>query len=137
MDWSELIEHLRAHYRVGQTTRTSVELWQSFREGKRAIRQHQTVQRSETCGTTYYVIEAEVGVPVNARALLIAWTQLEMGTFVERGDTLVVHTQVPAPALTPEALDRFLVVIAREAMRLSMQMWRRQSEPAAAASSAA
>jgi hypothetical protein len=137
MDWNELTKHLRAHYRVGQTTGTWIELWQSFREGQRAIRQHQRVQVSETCGATYYVFEAEVGVPVHARTLLCAWTQLEMGTLIDRGDALVVHTQVPASAMTPETLDRLLVANAREAMWLSMQLWRRQSEPTAAATRAA
>ena len=130
MDWDEVVAHLRARYEVGPGSRADrrawVELWQSFRDGTRAIRQQQTVRSVECQGAAYCLIEAELAVPAAARAQLRASADLAMGTLVERNDALVAHLLVPASALTPAALDRLLLVNAREAMRLSMQVWQRQ-----------
>jgi hypothetical protein len=128
MDWDEVVGHLRGRYRVGQATESWIELWRSYREGRRAIRQQQTVRSVEFYGDTYYVVEAEIAVPTQARAALCASAQLSMGTLLERGDALVAHTQVPASALTPAALERILIAIANEAMRLSMLVWERLAE---------
>jgi hypothetical protein len=128
MDWDEVVGHLRGRYQVGHATGTWVELWRSYREGRRAIRQQQTVRSAEFYGDTYYVIEAEIAVPAHGRGALCASAQLSMGTLVEHGDALVAHTQVPASALTPAALDRILLAIADEAMRLSMLVWQRLAE---------
>jgi hypothetical protein len=125
MDWDEVVAHLRAQYRVGYGTGTWIELWRSFRDGGRAIRQQQTVRSIECYGQTYYVIEAEIAVPAHARSALCEAAELSMGTLVERGDALVAHTQIPGSALTPAALDLILLAIAREAMRLSMLVWQR------------
>lgn len=133
MDWDEVVAHLRTQYQVGPAKRPWVELWRSFREGAHAIRQQQTVRSVECHGEAYCVIEAEIAVPAGARAAVCASAELAMGTLVERGDALVAHTQVPASALTPAALDRILLVNAREAMRLSMQIWQRQRAAANAA----
>ncbi len=137
MEWDEVVEHLRARYQVGQATGAWIELWRSFREGPCAIRQQQTVRIAELHGETYYVIEAEIAAPAHARGVLCTSCQLAMGTLVERGDALVAHTQAPASALTPAALDRILLAIGHEAMRLSMLVWQGQRAAAAAASSAA
>jgi hypothetical protein len=137
MDWDEVVAHLRARYQVGHATRTWVELWRRFREGSRAIRQQQTVRTAELHGQTYYVIEAEIAVPAHARTALCTTAELSMGTLVERGDALVAHTQIPASALTPPALDLILLGIAREAMRLSMLVWRRLRAVAEAQTDAA
>jgi hypothetical protein len=126
MDWDEVVAHLRARHQVGLATGTWIELWRSFREGARRIRQQQTVRSAEFYGETYYVIEAEIAVPAHVRGALSATAKLAMGTLVDRADALVAHTQVPASALTPAALDRILLVIAEEAMRLSMHVWQRQ-----------
>ena len=128
MDWDEVVGHLRGRYQVGHATGAWVELWRRFREGKRAIRQQQTVRTAEFYGETYYVIEAEIAVPAPARGALCAVAQLSMGTLVERGDALVAQAQVPASALTPAALDRILLAIAGEAMQLSMLVWQRLAE---------
>lgn len=126
MQWDEIVAHMRGRYQVGSVTRTWVELWRSFRQGRSALRQQQTVRSFQLCGATYYAIEAEVGVPRQARAALCATEQLAVGMLVDRPDALVAQTQVPASALTPETLDRLLFAIANEAMRLSMQIWQRQ-----------
>src|SRR5436190_15579615 len=91
MDWDEVVAHLRAQYQVGHATRTWVELWRSFREGARAIRQQQTVRIAEYYGELYYVIEAEIAVPAHARTALCEAAELSMGTLVERRDALVAH----------------------------------------------
>jgi hypothetical protein len=137
MNWDEVIGHLRGQYQVGQATRAWVELWRSFREGNRGIRQQLIVRSAELFGDTYYVIEAEVAVPAQARAALCVSEQLSMGTLVERGDALVAHTQVPASAVTPSVLDRLLLSIAREAMRLSLLIWQRHREVTLAQANAA
>jgi hypothetical protein len=123
MDWDEVIVHLRARYQVGRATLTWVELWRSFREGARAIRQQQTVRCAVYHGQTYYVIEAEIAAPVGARPVLCASAELAIGTLVERGDALVAQAQLPASALTPSTLDRLLLGIGREAMSLSLLVW--------------
>ena len=146
MDWDEVVGHLRARYQVGRATLTWVELWRSFREGSRAIRQQQTVRCAVYHGQTYYVIEAEVAAPVQARASLCAGAQLAIGTLVERGDALVAQAQVPSSALAPATLDRLLLAIGHEAMSLSLLVWQhlhaaateeaQQSQPPASTRSA-
>jgi hypothetical protein len=126
MQWEEIVAHLRGRYQVGSVTRTWVELWRSFRQGRSALRQQQTVRSFQQCGATYYAIEAEVGVPRHVRAALCETEQLSVGMLVDRPDALVAQTQLPASALTPETLDRLLFAIAHEAMRLSMAVWQRQ-----------
>src|SRR5262245_61437343 len=116
MDWDEVVGHLRARYQVGRATHTWVELWRSFREGTRAVRQQQTVRMAVYHGQTYYVIEADVAAPAQARAALCAGAQLEVGMLVERGDALVAQAQVPASALSPATLDRLLFATGREAL---------------------
>ena len=146
MDWDEVVGHVRARYQVGRSTLTWVELWRSFREGTRAIRQQQTVRCAVYHGQTYYVIEAEIAAPAQARSALCAGAQLAIGTLVERGDALVAQAQVPASALTPATLDRLLLMIGREAMSLSLLVWQhlhaaaaedvQQSQPPASTRSA-
>jgi hypothetical protein len=125
MDWVEVVGHLRARHQVGLATDTWVELWQRFREGSRAIRQQQTVRVAVCHGQIYYVIEAEVAVPAQARRTLCEVAELSIGTLVERGDSLVVQAQVPSSALSPATLDRILLAVAHEAMRLSLFVWQR------------
>ncbi len=131
MEWDEVVEHLRARYRVGQVTGSWIELWRSFREGACAIRQQQMVRSAELHGETYYVIEAEIAAPAHARAVLCASYELAIGTLVDRGDALVAHAPVPASAVTPATLERVLRAIGHEAMRLSMLVWQGQRDAAA------
>lgn len=133
MLWEEIVSFLRAGYQVGQVTETWIELWQSFRDGPRAIRQQQTVRCVELCGEAYYELEAEIAVPLHARGPLCASAQLAMGTLVVRGDAIVAQARLPASAVTPAALELILSAIAREAMRLSLLVWERQLEASAAA----
>jgi hypothetical protein len=130
MDWVEVVGHLRARHQVGLATDTWVELWQRFREGSRAIRQQQTVRVTVCHGQIYYVIEAEVAVPAQARRALCDSAELAIGQLVERGDALVAQVQVPSSALSPATLDRILLAVAQEAMRLSLFVWQRLSAAA-------
>src|SRR5262245_41956641 len=123
MDWDEVVGHLRARYQVGRATLTWVELWRSFREGTRAIKQQQTVRCGVQHGQSHYVIEAEVAAPAQARKLMCENAELSIGMLVERGDALIAQAQIPSSALTPATLDRLLLAIGREAMNLSLLVW--------------
>ena len=142
MDWDEVVGHMRERHQVGHASGTWIELWQRFREGARAIRQHQTLRIIACHGQIYYVIEAEVAVPAQARAALCEHAELGTGFLVERGDALVVQVKVPSSALSPAALDRILHAVAREAIQLSLFVWQRlhaaaqQSQPPASTRSA-
>jgi hypothetical protein len=136
MEWTDLVEHLRGQHQVGHAEGQWIELWRSFRDGNRAIRQHQTVRAVEGHGETYFVIEAEIAAPLRARAALCAGPAPKIGRLLDRGGALVVHTQIPSSAVTHIVIDRLLVAVAREAIRLSMVVWQQQVVAHQAAQSA-
>lgn len=126
MEWTDLVEHLRGQHQVGHVEGRWIELWRSFRDGNRAIRQHQTVRAVEGHGETYFVIEADVAAPLRARAALCAGPAPKIGRLIDRGGALVVHTQIPSSVVTHIVIDRLLAAVAREAIRLSMVVWQQQ-----------
>ena len=121
MQWTDVVSHLRASYRVGQVTDQWIELWWRFRDGRLAIRQQQALWIAEVNGETYFVVASEVGVPRRARAAVCQRPRIGIGTLVEDGDRLEMQLTLPAHGLTPETLDHVLYAIAYEAVQLSME----------------
>lgn len=133
MRWIDVVNHLRAGYRVGQVTDRWLELWWRFRDGRLAIRQQQVVSTAELGGEAYLVVASEVGVPRRVRAAVCRRPRSGIGTLVEDGDRLELRLTLPARGLTPETLDRVLYAIAHEAVELSALSQERLLAPAPAA----
>jgi hypothetical protein len=133
MQWIDVVNHLRARYRIGQVTDRWIELWWRFRDGKLAIRQQQVVWAAELGGVPYFVVASEVGVPRRLRAAVCRQPRVGIGTLVEDDDRLELRITLPAQGLMPETLDRVLYAIASEAVQLSVLSQEQPLLPAPAA----